>query len=84
MLSYDIMELRRMEMVRKQTYITPAQDRALKRLAERSKTTEAEIMRRALDGWLRKQGARDSEDPFEALIGLFEGPTEVNHDDIYH
>lgn len=72
-----------MDLVRKQTYITPEQDRAVKRLAERHHTTEAEILRRALDDLLRREGVREGEDPFAALIGFIEGPTEVDHDDIY-
>ena len=72
-----------MELVRKQTYITPAQDRAVKRLAQQQGTTEAEILRRALDMLLAREGINENEDPFEGLIGLFAGPIEVNHDDIY-
>jgi hypothetical protein len=34
-----------MELVRKQTYISPAQDRAVKLLARQQATTEAEIIR---------------------------------------
>ena len=72
-----------MELIRKQTYITPEQDRALKRLAQRYGTTEAEIVRRALDDWLRREGLREGEDPFASLIGFVDGPSEVDHDDIY-
>ena len=72
-----------MELVRKQTYITPAQDRAVKRLAQQQGTTEAEILRKALDQFLAKEGIVETEDPFAELIGMFEGPTEVDHDDIY-
>lgn len=72
-----------MELVRKQTYITPAQDRAVKRLAERYNITEAEIIRQALDSWLSRADAREDEDPFAALIGCFQGPAESDHDDIY-
>ena len=72
-----------MEYVRKQTYITEAQDRAVKQLADRYHTTEAEIIRRAIDGWLNKEAARGEVDPFARLIGLFDGPADVNHDDIY-
>jgi len=68
-----------MHLVRKQTYITPTRDRALKRLAVRYRTTETDILRRALD----KEGVREGQDPFEALIGSFDGPVEVDHDDIY-
>ena len=72
-----------MELVRKQTYITPAQDRAVKLLAQREATTEADILRKALDQFLARKGIGGTEDPFADLIGMFEGPSEVDHDDIY-
>jgi hypothetical protein len=72
-----------MELVRKQTYITPAQDRAVKRLAQQQGTTEAEILRKALDQFLAREGIVETQDPFAELIGMFEGPSEVDHDDIY-
>jgi hypothetical protein len=72
-----------MELVRKQTYITPAQDRAVKLLAQQHGTTEAEIIRKALDLLLVREGIGEYEDPFDDLIGLFAGPSKVNHDDIY-
>jgi len=72
-----------MELVRKQTYITPYQDRAVKRLARLQGTTEAEILRRAVDLLLAREGILETQDPFVDLIGMFEGPTEVDHDDIY-
>jgi hypothetical protein len=72
-----------MELVRKQTYITPYQDRAVKRLAQLQGTTEAEILRRAVDLLLAREGILETQDPFVGLIGMFEGPAEVDHDDIY-
>ena len=72
-----------MELVRKQTYLTPAQDRAVKRLAQQQGTTEAEILRKALDVFLAREGITEAEDPFADLIGLASGPSEVEHDDIY-
>ncbi len=72
-----------MELVRKQTYITLAQDRAVKRLAQRQGTTEAEILRKALDQFLAREGIGETEDPFADLIGMFSGPFEADHDDIY-
>lgn len=72
-----------MELVRKQTYITPAQDRAVKRLAQQQGTTEADILRKALDQFLAREGIIETQDPFTDLIGMFEGPSEVDHDDIY-
>jgi Ribbon-helix-helix protein, copG family len=72
-----------MDLIRKQIYITPAQDRAVKRLAQQQGITEAEILREALDQFLVKAGIVENEDPFAELIGMFEGPVEVDHDDIY-
>jgi len=72
-----------MELVRKQTYITPAQDRAVKRLAHQQGITEAEILRKALDQFLAREGIIETQDPFAELIGMFEGPSKVDHDDIY-
>ena len=72
-----------MELVRKQTYSTPAQDRAVKRLAHQQGITEAEILRKALDQFLAREGIIETQDPFAELIGMFEGPSEVDHDDIY-
>jgi len=72
-----------MELVRKQTYITSAQDRAVKRLAQQQGTTEADILRKALDQFLAREGIVETQDPFADLIGMFEGPSEVDHDDIY-
>ena len=83
MLHDDIMEVINMELVRKQTYITPAQDRAVKRLAQQQGTTEAEILRKALDLLLTRESIGENEDPFADLIGLFSGPSEVDHDAIY-
>jgi hypothetical protein len=83
-MSYNnIMEVTNMELVRKQTYITPAQDRAVKRLAQQQGTTEAEILRKALDLLLAREGIGENEDPLADLIGLFSGPSQVDHDDIY-
>jgi len=72
-----------MELVRKQTYITPTQDRAVKLLAQRQGTTEAEILRQAIDQFLIRHGISETQDPFAELIGMFEGPSEGDHDDIY-
>ena len=72
-----------MDLVRKQIYITQAQNRAIKRLAREQGTTEAEILRKALDQFLAKEGFIETQDPFAELIGMFEGPSEVDHDNIY-
>ena len=72
-----------MKLIRKQTYITPAHDRAVKLLAQRQGTTEAEILRQAIDQFLIRQSISETRDPFADLIGMFEGPSEGDHDDVY-
>ena len=73
-----------MKLVRKQLYITPEQDMMVKRLAQQQGTTEADILRRAIDQFLARQGIVETQDPFADLIGMFEGPTEVDPDARYH
>lgn len=72
-----------MTMIRKQFYVTAEQDRAVKRLARRYRTTQAGIIRRALDDWLRREEAHDGEIPFAALIGFVDGPGNIDHNAIY-
>lgn len=72
-----------MQMVRKQTYLTRDQDRRLKASAHREHTTEAEILRRALENWLKAEEAGSDSDPFERLVGFTSGVTDIDHDDIY-
>ncbi len=72
-----------MELISKQTYITPEQDRAVKQLAQQQGTTEAEILRKAIDQFIAKESAGGIQDPFADLIRMFDGPIEANHDDIY-
>lgn len=72
-----------MGLVRKQTYITPVQERAIKRLAQQQGTTESKILRNALNEFLIGKGVVETEDPFAELIGMFSGPGDVDHDDIY-
>ena len=72
-----------MELIPKQTFITPDQDRAVKQLAQRQGTSEAEILRKAIDQFLAWEGIKEIEDPFADMIGMVEGPSEADHDDIY-
>lgn len=72
-----------MKLIRKQTHITPAQDRALKRHAHQQGITEGEILRKALDQFLAATDIVENEDPFAELIGMFEGPAAVEHDDVF-
>ncbi len=78
-----------MDLIPLQTYITPAQDRAVKRLAQQQGATEAEIIRKAPDLLLFREGIGEYQDSFDELIGLFTGPSEVNHTEsngrwVYH
>ena len=68
-----------MELVCKQIYITPSQNRAVQRLAQQQRTTEAKILRNALDQFLAREGIIETQDPFTELIGMFEGLAEVEH-----
>ncbi|MCL6561058.1 MAG: ribbon-helix-helix domain-containing protein [Firmicutes bacterium] len=69
------------KMVRKQTYISPDQDKALKRRAKKEGTTEAEIIRRAIDRYIREHEALKN--PLLDIIGIAgKGPADgsENHD----
>jgi hypothetical protein len=59
-------------MVRKQIYLTRAQDRRLKQLAARLRRAVAEIIRAALDRELGsdEQASPSADDPFLDIIGL--------------
>ena len=53
-------------MVRKQVYIEPRQDEILKKWAEETGKTEAEIFRQALDRWIAsEQQRREAEAAWE-------------------
>lgn len=74
-------------MIRKQTYIFPHQERALKSLARQRHETEAEIIREALERYLNDVSRSTEEDPMLGFIGLAAGgPRDgsTQHDrDIY-
>lgn len=55
----------------------------MKLLAQREGTTEADILRKAFDEFLAREGIGETQDPFVDLIGMFAGPIEADHDDIY-
>lgn len=69
-----------MEWMRKRTHMTPNPHGAVKRMA-RQGTTKADIQ--TLDGFLKKHRVVESGEPFAGLTGIFEGPVEVDHDDVY-
>jgi len=72
-----------LKLIRKQFYITPTQASAIKQLAAQQGTSESAILHVALDQFLAREGIMEMQDPLADLIGMFEDPLEVNHDDIY-
>jgi hypothetical protein len=74
-------------MVRKQVYISDGLDRALKRVSAQEAISESEVMRRALEVYLSKNGFELASDPLLRTIGLAgsDGPGtgSLHHDDIY-
>jgi predicted transcriptional regulator len=60
-------------MVRKQVYIEPRQDELLKKWAEETERSEAEIFRQALDHWLEsEQRRRQAEAAWEEVLSFAE------------
>jgi len=55
----------------------------MKRLAQQRGISESAILRKALEQFLTREGIMEMQDPFADLIGMFEGPSQVNHDDVY-
>jgi hypothetical protein len=71
-------------LIRKQTYITTEQDASLKRAAPEQNSTQAAVLRHALDAWLATESRGADEDPLRRLIGFVELPdSHVDHDDMY-
>jgi hypothetical protein len=78
-----------MALKRKQIYLDVASDRALKRLAGKTRLSEAEHIRRAVSAYVRQGGAeparRPGRDPLLEIIGIgdnSEAPADAssNHD----
>jgi len=59
-----------MQLISKQAYITPEQDRAVKQLAQQQGTTEAEILRKAINQFIAKENTTENKDP------VFPGPLD--------
>ncbi|HHV76265.1 MAG TPA: hypothetical protein GXX39_02700 [Syntrophothermus lipocalidus] len=69
----------KLRMVRKQTYIMPEQDEELKKLAEVKQVAEAEVIREALDSFIRQEKHRLNINPLRSIIGIsgeIEGPED--------
>ncbi|MGD2158378.1 MAG: hypothetical protein PVG14_08360 [Anaerolineales bacterium] len=61
------------DMVRKQVYIEPRQDKLLKRWAEETGETEAEIFRQALDRWFTsEQQRREAQSAWEQVLAFIQ------------
>lgn len=73
-----------MSYVRKQTYLSVAQQQALQRLARAEGRSEADIIRAALGEYIQRRQPRSH--PFLDLIGMFQSGDSTGstqHDDIY-
>lgn len=70
------------KMIRKQVYLAPEQIKLLKLLARKANVTEAEVVRRAIEDYARKEKVID-DDPLLELIGMVKGgppDASINHD----
>lgn len=71
---------------RKQIYLDEESDRALKRLAVSTKTSEAEHIRRAIKNYIAKHKI-DKEiesDPLQQIIGLCDNPDGPRDVSVHH
>lgn len=64
-----------MNKVRKQIYLTTWQDQRLSELAEQTNTSEAEILRHALDAYLLALDELPPNHPLTSLAGMGSGNT---------
>ncbi len=68
-------------MKRKQIYLDVEQEKRLKRLAERTRRSEAALIREALEVYMTTEQMKSEVDPLLDLIGLCsnpEGPRDVS------
>ncbi|MBC7342493.1 MAG: ribbon-helix-helix protein, CopG family [Clostridia bacterium] len=76
-----------MELVRKQVYIPPDMDRIMKQVCSAKKLSESEIIRQALEAYLKEHGIKSEDDPILKTVGIGaskgRGTGSVNHDEIY-
>lgn len=83
---YDVYKVMSVEKkVRKQIYLTPEQDEALKALSVMKGVSEASLIRKALDDYLAREKDRSKgADPLAKLVGLGRSAhTDIaeNHDE---
>ncbi|OAT79797.1 hypothetical protein [Desulfotomaculum copahuensis] len=76
-----------MDLVRKQVYISTDMDKTMKRICSTKKLSESEIMRRALETYLKEHGIKNEGDPILKTVGIGasegHGTGSVDHDEIY-
>lgn len=58
-----------MELVKKQVYLTPAQDLAIRQRAHTAGISESEVVRRALETFFLNTKEGEKENAFTSLIG---------------
>jgi hypothetical protein len=74
------------KLVRKQTYLTKEQDLMIKKLAHSRGISEAEVLRSAIDRYLKEAGLMPYRDPLRDIVGMVRtgvGTGSTNHDAIY-
>lgn len=60
----------KVQYIKKQVYLTPAQDLAVRQLAEAEKISDSQVVRRALEVFFRQtRETSEAEEAFTALIG---------------
>lgn len=81
------MEVTGVELVRKQVYISPDMDKIMKQVCSAKKLSESEIMRLALEAYLKEHVIENEGDPILKTVGIGaskgRGTGSVNHAEIY-
>lgn len=75
-----------MDLVRKQVYVTPEMDQAIKRICAAKKLAESEVIRQALEVYFRELGIRSEGDPILRTAGIGAsgaGTGSIHHDEAY-
>ena len=76
-----------MRVNRTQIYLNPAQQSMLRSIADKQKTSLSEIVRQAINAWLKLYKPADKKHPLSSLVGLYHDAEDThgseNHDDLY-
>ena len=74
-------------MNRTQIYLNTTQQSLLRSIAEKQKTTLSEVVRQAIDAWLKLRKPSEKKHSLSGLVGLYHDPEDAhgseNHDDLY-